>query len=181
MSFKQTAILGAALLASAFGMSTAQAAGSTNATFDVLISINSKCLITSSSAATTAAATLTAINLAAHDTTDTNVTGSTDFYVLCTKGTTYTMSMKPGNSSTTGAGVMLGQAPGNSDSIPYQLRQTTATGTNWGTAAGSTLAQSSPGTGTAGTKYTVFAVVPTIPAATLPDNYKDTVTLTVSY
>ena len=116
--------------------------------------------------------------------TATNLQGTTAVAVQCTRTTPYFIGLRPGNGNTAGAGVMSATSPvGNTDTVPYQLRQ--ATGMN-GTIWGNTAISSAVGNGVAGTglgssaiSYPIYATVPTANRAA--GSYQDTVTITVNY
>ena len=116
------------------------------------------------------------LNMGSQDSTATNIPGSSSLAVTCSNTSPYNIGLTPGNGSTTGAGLMSGTG-GNLDKVPYQLKSVSATGPNWGntvatgavTGSGSGAAQSVP----------VFATVPSVNFT--PDDYKDTVTVTVNY
>lgn len=130
---------------------------------------------------TTAAAD---INFGTQAGTATNLQGSTAVAVQCTRTTPYFIGLRPGNGNTAGAGVMNATSPvGNTDSVPYQLRQAVGmSGAIWGdTATTTTEGNGVAGTGKGDTAdaYTIYATVPS--ANSTPGNYQDTVTMTVNY
>lgn len=106
--------------------------------------------------------------------------GSTTISVLCPTGTPYNIGLLPSNGNAGGAGVMLGTGS-NTDTVGYQLRQTSGTGAAWGnTATATSVGNGVSGTGTGGNQnYTVYASVPN--SNVRPDTYSDTVTVTVNY
>lgn len=114
------------------------------------------------------------------DAGSTNASGSNVIQVSCTKNAAYNVGLQPSNGNTSGAGVMRGTGS-NTDTVPYQLRQTSLTGTVWG----NNVTASSTGNGVAGTgngnaqSITVYAVAPTTDFR--PDTYSDTVTIYVYY
>ncbi|KLV67072.1 hypothetical protein SK36_01791 [Citrobacter sp. MGH106] len=75
----------------------------------------------------------------------------------------------------------VANAATNSDKVPYQLNQTSATGPVWGNTATTTSVGNgvaSIGTGQ-GQNFTVYATAPS--ANFTPDDYADTVTVNVNY
>lgn len=106
--------------------------------------------------------------------------GSTTIRVLCPTGTAYNIGVLPSNGNTAGAGVLRGTGS-NPDTIAYQLRRTSGTGSIWG----NTATVTSTGNGVGGTgngsnqDYPIFASVPGTNVR--PDAYADTVTVTVNY
>lgn len=144
-------------------------------TFQVLITVQSFC--------TVAAGTASNINLGAVNTSATNVTGNNTISVNCSKTTPYYIGLAPSNSNTLGAGVMssVANSATNTDKVPYQLNQTSASGPIWGNTATSTaVGNGVAGTGTgAAQTLTVYAKVAS--ANFTPDNYADTVTVNVNY
>lgn len=106
--------------------------------------------------------------------------GSTTIRVLCPTGTAYNIGVLPSNGNMGGAGVMHGTGS-NPDTIGYQLRRTSGTGAAWGnTATVTSVGNGVGGTGNgANQDYPVFASVPN--SNVRPDDYSDTVTVTVNY
>lgn len=155
----------------------ANAAVSTG-TFQVKITIQKTCNISAGSASD--------INLGAVATTALNTTGNNTFNVTCTKLTPYFIGLAPSaaNGGTpNGSGTMSSvlNFAKNTDKVPYQLNQTTATGPVWGNTATSTaVGNGVTGVGTgASQSYTVFATAAS--ADFNPDDYADTVTVNVNY
>ncbi len=123
------------------------------------------------------------VNLGSRSASETNITGSNSsaITVNCTSGGSYYIGLKPFNNSTTGAGVMSGTG-GNLDKVPYQIRSTAGiNGTIWGnTATSTTVGNGVADFGTGSNKtHEVFVTVPN--ADFKPDNYSDTVTISVNY
>ena len=144
-------------------------------TFAVTANIAAQCKITTPAAD---------IDFGTQSGTATNLLGTTAVGVQCTRTTPYFIGLLPGNGNTAGAGVMSAISPvGNTDTVPYQLRQATGmSGTIWGNTATSLAA----GNGVAGTglgssaiTYPIYATVPTANRAA--GSYQDTVTITVNY
>ncbi len=158
--------------------SAANAATAT-ATFQVLITIVKACTVTAGAASN--------INLGtAVNATATNTTGSNTISVNCSKTTPYFIGLAPSTANggnTTGAGSMSSVAnfATNTDKVPYQLNQTSATGPVWGNTATTTAVGNgvaSTGTGLA-QSFTVYATAAS--ANFTPDAYADTVTVNVNY
>lgn len=169
------------LLATAAVALTSAAFAATNpatATFDVKLTVVKACSVTAGAGST--------IDFGTQDADATNLSANNSISVTCSKGTAYTIGLTPGNNNTAGAGSMTAQnvAPvtGNTDTVPYQLRRTSATGTAWGNTntSGTTVGNGVSGTGNgAAQSIPVYATVPS--ANVTPDAYKDTVTVTVRY
>lgn len=106
--------------------------------------------------------------------------GAASITVNCTTGTPYTIGLAPSNGSTTGLGQLTGTGT-NTDRPAYQLRAGSAAGPAWGnTAAVGAAGNGVAGTGTGSAQVlTVFASVPS--TSFTPDQYRDTVTVTVNY
>ncbi|MHC8397937.1 Csu type fimbrial protein [Pseudomonas sp. MDT1-17] len=106
------------------------------------------------------------------------------FKVQCSKTTPYFIGLTSLNASanTTGIGSLIGTGP-NTDTVAYQLRQTSASGSIWGNTATATIV----GNGVAGTgngaaqTISVYASIAALTTAPTPDTYSDTVTVTVNY
>jgi len=106
-----------------------------------------------------------------------NIDVQSNIYVTCSRPTGYRVLLIPSNNSTTGTSAMKGLTSGNTDTVPYQLYRNAARSQQWGnqtanspTGTGNGLAQSIP----------VYGRVPGLPNVR-PDNYKDTVTVSVTY
>lgn len=105
-----------------------------------------------------------------------NATATGSLGVACSTSTPYTIGLTPSNGNTTGSGIMAGTGT-NNDKVPYLLSSTPGpSGTVWGNTSLNNVA----GTGTGSTTaYPVYATVPS--ANYTPDNYADTVTISVTY
>lgn len=120
------------------------------------------------------------LNLGTVSANTANASGSNVIQVTCPTGTAYYIGLRPSNNSTTGAGVMKGTSS-NTDTVPYQLRSGSVTGSAWGNTATAT----SVGNGVAGTgngtaqSITVYATASNTDVT--PDSYSDTVTVVVNY
>lgn len=144
-----------------------------NFPFNVSASIPKQCTVT-------AGPTLQLGSAGGVDAGATNVSGQNTINVTCTSTTPYNVGLLPSNGNANGAGVMRGTG-GNTDTVPYQLRQNSVTGPVWG----NNVTASSTGNGVAGTgngsaqSITVYAVAPNTDFR--PDTYSDTVTVYVYY
>jgi Uncharacterized secreted protein len=153
-------------------------AATATATFQVLITILKSCSVTAGASSN--------INLGSVEANAVNTTGNSVISVNCSKTTPYFIGLSPSAANgggTSGAGAMSSvlNSATNTDKVPYQLNQTSATGPVWGNTATTTTV----GNGVAGTgsgiaqTYTVYATAAS--ANFTPDNYADTVTVTVNY
>lgn len=108
------------------------------------------------------------------------VYGSTAISVRCPTGTPYNIGLMPSNASSVGAGEMAGTGS-NADTVPYQLHSNSNSGPIWGnTASVSGVGNGVSGTGD-GTDQTYPVYVTTPDSDYTPDNYRDTVRVTVHY
>ncbi len=200
----------AALMALTAAFGSAQAAIS-NGTFNVTVKVTPTCravatntgqaAVISNDTPTLAGADInfgtqvaddanTAINVG-------NTGGATNtITVRCSKKTPYTVGLTPGNTSTSGSGIMNGGilALGNTDTVPYQLYQPTitagvpgapATATQWGNVTGAganvvTLAGKGLAVASA-VKIPVYATLPANSLDVTPDRYQDQVTVTLTW
>lgn len=153
-------------------------AATATGTFQVLITILKACTVT--------AGTGSNISLGSVNATATGTSGSNTISVNCSKTTPYYIGLAPSTANgggTTGAGSMSStlNSATNTDKVPYQLNQTSATGAVWGnTATTTTVGNGVASTGTgAAQSFTVYATAAS--ANYTPDSYADTVTVTVNY
>ncbi|CAM3568820.1 spore coat protein U [Rouxiella silvae] len=154
-------------------------AATATGTFQVLITIVKSCAVT--------AGTGSNINLGTTvPSSAVNTTANNTINVNCSKTTPYFIGLAPSavnGGNTTGAGSMSSVAnfATNTDKVPYQLNQTSATGPVWGNTATTTAAGNGVGgTGTgASQSYTVYATAAS--ADFTPDAYADVVTVNVNY
>lgn len=160
-------------------MVIAHAASPATATFQVLITINKACNVVAGAASN--------INFGIVNSTANANTASNTINVQCARTVPYYIGLAPSaanGGTTTGSGAMssMNNASTNSDKVPYQLNQTSATGPVWGNTATTATSQ---GNGVAGVgtglpqPYTVYATVPSANYA--PDSYADTVTVNVNF
>lgn len=170
MLFKKSLL---AVAAFAF-VGVASAATATN-TFNVKMTVASICAIKTAPVD---------INLGPVFAGDAVVAGSTNIVVNCSKGTTYNVGLTPFSGSTAGLGSMIGPAP--STPIPYQLHQTTATGSIWGNVVSTnTMSGTGLGMGNVPAQQTTFTAFATVAAgatdAVTLGAYTEQVTVTVTY
>jgi len=183
MSFKFKAVAGLAAFAFTLSASSVMANSSPQtATFQVLMKINKSC--------TVAAGAGSNIQLGAVGGVDANTavgtTGTNNFSVTCSNTTVYNMALQSTNNvSTAGLGTLKGVAAGNTDTLTYQLHSGSAAGPIWGnsgvtaTTVGNGLGGT--GNGTAQSIPVYAAVTAAAPANVTPDNYSDTVTVSVYF
>lgn len=98
-----------------------------NGTFQVLITVLKSCTVTAGSGSN--------INLGSVNANAGSTSGNNTISVNCSKTTPYFIGLAPSNANTLGAGTMASSTNPvtNTDKIPYQLNQTSATGPVWGT------------------------------------------------
>jgi spore coat protein U-like protein len=172
-SFSAAAALVAVLTGPA---SAAPPANPATASFTVSITIIKECSVS------TAPSNIVLGAFASSALIATGANGTTNFSVLCSPTTPYTIGFSSPNDlavdSTTHQ--MKGQSPGNTAEIQYQLTDTTAGATNTHPLSATSSVISGTGTGVAQAKK-VQATVINFTAPVLPDTYLDTVTLAVTY
>lgn len=106
----------------------------------------------------------------------TNIDATTTIRVICSKPTAYNVLLIPSNNNTGGSSAMTGAA-GNTDTVPYRLYSNAARSAPWGSQAANDVS----GIGNGLTQsLTVYGRVPGLPNVQ-PGNYKDTVTVNVTY
>jgi spore coat protein U-like protein len=166
---KKPSLIVAAVLA-AFATSAAVAA-TTSSTFQVLITVTKACSVTAGAGSN--------INFGSVTSTATALSASSNISVTCSKSTPYNIGLQPSSvpTNTTGAGVMNPTVAGP-DTIPYQLRSVSATGSAWGNATSPANTVAGTGTGAA-QSIPVFATVASVNVT--PGDYSDTVTVQVNY
>lgn len=146
-----------------------------NGTFQVLITVLKSCTVTAGSGSN--------INLGSVNANAGSTSGNNTISVNCSKTTPYFIGLAPSNANTLGAGTMASSTNPvtNTDKIPYQLNQTSATGPVWGnTATTSAVGNGVAGTGT-GLAQTITVYATVANADFTPDSYADTVTVNVNY
>lgn len=174
MKLKKT-LLVAAMIAFG-GIVSTSAISATNpatSTFQVLLKINSACTVT-----------------APNNLDFSNVDGNTStaltanaaaISVTCSKNLPYSIGLKPSGGSLVGVGSMAAQTSGNTDSVAYSLFQDAAS-TVWGDTASTNRKTGTVDTsGNVAKSYTVYGKVAGTALNVTPDNYKDTVTISVYY
>ncbi|QNN57745.1 spore coat protein U domain-containing protein [Diaphorobacter ruginosibacter] len=175
MSLTRFALIGAIAAASLASVAPAQAA-SVNQTFNVKITIVSKCVFGTTTIADIDYGTNHVPTVL--DASQSNLGGQTSFTVQCTKTTPYSITMQPAGASTTGTGTLKG--PGG-DTIAYSLYQDAAHNTPWGTTTGTGgNALGGTGTGLVSSAINVYSLIPTI-GTVQPGTYTDLVTVAIVY
>lgn len=185
MSFKNTLLVAALLATGAISTSAMAATNPATGQFNVTLTINKNCTVT-------VATTTNDIAFGSQDANPTaNLQGTQTaaMKVNCSKGTAFAINLTPqSTTSTTGAGTMSGTISGNTDKVPYQLRQATgqsaAVWGNTGTVTGgvATAGNAMTGTGTGMANALSFPVYATVASTDFtPDTYKDTVNVSVVY
>lgn len=161
----------------AFSIIPSTNANTATSTFQVLITILKSCSVT---AGTSSNIDLNSVNAGE------SATGNSTISVNCSKTTPYFIGLSPSTingGTSTGSGAMASSlnSATNTDKVPYQLNQTSATGAVWGnTATTTTIGNGVAGTGTGlDQSYTVYATASNTNFT--PDSYADTVTVTVNY
>lgn len=170
-------VAAAALAVLGFGaVGSAQAAGSSTATFQVKMTITSSCL---------AVTAPNDINLGSVTATSTAVTqnSSSTLSVYCSKNTPFTVGLATSATNgggSAGTGYMKGETHG--DLVPYSLSNVSAGGAPWGntTGTGGNVVSSGIGAGMAtAVPLTIYAQATN--ANFSPDTYSDTVTVNLTY
>jgi len=128
----QRALLAAGLIAATAGA----LANTVNTSFQVQATVNKQC-------------TISALNLTfpAVDPVSTQTDGSTTVTVNCTKNTTYTVGLNAG--TTTGATIAQRLMASGADTMDYNLYTDAGRASIWGNSAGSWVAGTGAGMGTA--------------------------------
>ena len=174
MLLKKTLLAAAAL--AMFGLSVAASAATNpaTATFNVKLKVNAACTVSTSGDLVFGPAD-------ANSTTDLTANAS-NINVKCSKKTPYTIGLKPSNASLVGTGVMAGQTTGNTDTVAYALFSNAADTTVWGDTAGTNRVTGTiDNVGNVSKAYTVYGKVLGTALNVTPDNYQDTVTVSVYY
>lgn len=172
MLLKKTLLATAMIALGGFAMTASAATNPATATFNVKLTINAACTVTTSGDLDFGSAD-------AISTTDLTQSAS-NIAVTCSKGTAYTVGLTP-NSTTSvdGTGTMAG--PG-ADTIPYALFQDTGDNTPWGTGTNTLTAANGLVAGTGSpTTYTVYGKVLGTSLNVIPGAYSDIVTVSVGY
>jgi len=163
---KLLACLGIATALAACG--TAAQAATATASMSVTLTITAQCTVVSAS---TMAFPTTGLLTS-------NVDQTSTITVLCTNTTPYTISLDKGlNGGSVTTRQMKGALP-TPDSVNYSLYRDSGRTQNWGQTIGTdTVAGTGTGSNVAAT---VYGRVP-VQTSVKPDNYSDTVTVTVTY
>lgn len=163
-------VLVGTLAISSLATLTPSLAATATAQFDVTITITPKCTFDTS--------TINNMDFGSQDIAETNLGSTTNFRVVCTKTTPYTLTMMPADSTTDGTGTLKGQTAPNLDTIHYALFQDVSHTQPWGTTTGTNTAA---GTGSGDpVNHPVYALISTI-GNIAPDTYRDTVTVSIAY
>lgn len=156
--------------------SSLNAANLATTTFQVLMTVTSSCQVNVNSD----------INLGSVSLNTSNPSSKTTLSVTCSKNIPFSIGLSPSalNSGTddgTGTLSSVTNSISNTDKIPYQLKQSSATGSHWGnTATSLTQGNGISGTGNGEVQnFTVYAVVTNTNFT--PDTYSDVVTVNVNY
>lgn len=171
-------LLNASLIAAALSAAAlAPAHAADNQTFDVTISIDESCDVTSTENISFGTDVLASAGSAEAE---------GDVVVQCTVDTVYNLALDAGNNGGNDINARKMEHSGGVATIPYQLYQETARTTVWGETTG-TGGNTATGTGTGfGTGasfdrvHTVYAEA-TIPGTALAGDYTDTITATVTF
>ncbi|QYR52483.1 Csu type fimbrial protein [Lysobacter soyae] len=142
------------------------------ASFDVKINVKKACSIS---------VVAPDMNFASHDFNETGPFDATnDISVKCTKGTTYNVGLNAGTTTggTEAARLMAGTGA-NVDKVAYGLYSNAGRTTNWG---GTIATGAVGGTGNNNVQtLTVYGRVLSSALNVTPDDYKDTITATITY
>lgn len=162
----------AATIMGVCGLSTTAVAASDSDTFQVKLTIQKACTVGH-------AGDLDFGSADADSTSNLSATKSGLITVTCSATTPYEIALEPSSGNTDGTGAMSGAASGNTDTVAYALYQDSSKSTKWGNQAG-TNTQGGTGTGTQ-QDYDVYGEVDGNGLNVTPDDYSDTVTVSVSY
>lgn len=167
------AIAVAALMAAA--LSSGQALAETQtANFQVRIIIQKSCSVTAGAPSD--------IDLGTVLSTATNVDGTNNIFVTCSKNTPYYIGLAPSNGDVAGTGVLASSSgAGHGDTVPYQLYSDADRTVAWGNTA-TTTAQGNGVAGMGSGAQQTIPVYARAPSANFtPDSYADNVLVTVHY
>jgi spore coat protein U-like protein len=98
---------------------------------------------------------------------------------ICTKDTSYTLSVNIGNSSSFNNRIMIGSTSGNSDGLNYNIYNSNQYTNVVGDGTGGTVVYTGTGSGLS-QSYSLYGAVPGNQYVT-PDNYVDNLTVTLNY
>ena len=140
------------------------------AQFDVKLNVKKACSISASD-----------LDFGSHDFSESaNIDATSTITVKCTKGTSYTVGLNAGSTSgnTDTARKMAGITSGNTDTVAYALYSNSGRTTNWGATVGMPTAATGNNNNQT---LTVYGRV--LPGAlnVQADDYKDTITATITY
>ena len=183
MKFKLNAVAGLVAFGLALGAPYVMANSSPQtATFQVLMKINKSCTVAAGAGSNIQLGPVAGVDANAA----VGTTGTNNFSVTCSNTTVYNMALQSSNNaSTAGQGTLKGVAAGNTDTLTYQLHSGSAAGPIWGnsgvtaTTVGNGLG--GVGNGTAQSIPVYAAVTAAAPSIVTPDNYSDTVTVSVYF
>jgi spore coat protein U-like protein len=161
-------LIAQAFIGALVALSQAAAAKTGTTTFNVTANVPSACTITASDLAFGAVDA----NPAA------NVDAQTTLNVTCTLGTTYSIALDKGLSST--GTVAMRQMQNGTNKLNYTLYTTTARTTVWGDGTLSTSTSNGTGTGNS-QALTVYGRVPSGQSNLAAGNFSDTITATITY
>lgn len=169
-------LLSAAVFALA-GFAMSASANVANGNFNVSLTVNKACAVTTTAASNI---TLAAVNAGA---TTTTLPGT--FTVSCSNNTPFFVGLAPGGGNTAGTGTLKGTGV-NTATIAYALYQDAAGATPWGNTATTSSAgngKSGTGAGMATAKAVSFTTYANATGSTdvQPDTYSDTVTINVNF
>lgn len=180
MNFKLKAAIALAVLGmtGVTGTAVAAAANPATATFQVLMTISKGCTVTAGATSNIALGTVDA-------TVAVGTSGTNTIAVACSNKTAYNVALQSANNaSNAGLGTLKGTGT-NTDTLTYQLYSNAGLTNVWGnngvtaTATGNGVAGTGSGTTQSiGVWAKVTAATPTF---VTPDNYSDTVTVSVYY
>lgn len=181
MKLKTTLVAAAVLAAGGFVASAGAATSPATATFQVLMKINKSCSVTAGAGSNIQIGLVGGVDAGSA----VGSSGTNSFSVTCSNKTSYNIGLQStNNASTAGVGTLKGTGA-NTDTLTYQLNSVSATGPVWGNngVSAGAVGNGVGGTGTgASQSYPVFASVTSAsPALVTPDNYSDTVTVSVYF
>jgi spore coat protein U-like protein len=111
--------------------------------------------------------------------TASSTNASTSITAICTKDTSYTLSVNIGNSSSFNNRIMTGSTSGNVDGLNYNIYNSNQYNSIVGDGTGSTVVYTGTGSGLS-QSYSLYGSIPGNQYVT-PDNYTDNLTVTLNY
>ncbi|MBS0199521.1 MAG: spore coat protein U domain-containing protein [Proteobacteria bacterium] len=164
-------LLAVALLASA-AVPAMAATNPVTTSFNVTLTVQKACTVTTPSA----------LAFGTHDYTEsTNIDNTTNISVKCTKNTSYNVGIDAGGGGGTVSTRTMKGTGANTDTVAYALYRDSARTQNWGVTTG---AGGDTYVGTGNNNAQTIPVYGRVLPASLnvtPDNYSDTVNVTVTY